>query len=49
MLLKSDTIPESLVDALVTPERYDAALSQVTLDPEVDALWTDQWIAFTAG
>ena len=49
MLLKSGTIPESLVDALVTPERYEAALSQVTLDPEVDALWTDQWIAFTAG
>lgn len=49
MLLKSGTIPESLVDALVTPERYEVALSQVTLDPEIDALWTDQWIAFTAG
>jgi len=49
LLISSGTIPESLIDALVTPERYDAALSQVTLDPAVDALWLDQWTAFTAG
>lgn len=48
-LLAGGTIPESLVDALVTPEKYASGLAQVTLDPAVDALWLEQWTAFTAG
>ena len=49
LLIASGTIPESLIGALVTPEKYDAGLAQVSLKPEVDALWLDQWTAFTAG
>jgi spermidine/putrescine transport system substrate-binding protein len=49
LLISSGTIPESLIDALVTPEKYDAGLAQVSLEPAVDALWLEQWTRFTAG
>ena len=49
LLISSGTIPESLIDALVTPEKYDAGLAQVSLEPTVDALWLEQWTRFTAG
>ena len=49
LLISSGTIPESLIDALVTPEKYEAGLAQVSLEPAVDALWLDQWTRFTAG
>lgn len=49
LLISTGTIPESLIDALVTPAKYDSGLAQVSLEPEVDALWLDQWTAFTAG
>lgn len=49
LLISSGTIPESLIDALVTPEKYKTGLAQVTLQPEIDALWLEQWTAFTAG
>ncbi|MEY4129212.1 MAG: spermidine/putrescine-binding periplasmic protein, partial [Actinomycetota bacterium] len=38
LLISSGTIPESLTDALVTPEKYKAGLAQVSLEPAVDAL-----------
>jgi spermidine/putrescine transport system substrate-binding protein len=49
LLISSGTIPESLTDALVTPEKYKAGLAQVSLEPAVDALWLEQWTRFTAG
>ena len=49
LLISSGTIPESLIDALVTPEKYDAGLASVSLEPTVDALWLEQWTRFTAG
>ncbi|MFM8249509.1 MAG: spermidine/putrescine ABC transporter substrate-binding protein, partial [Acidimicrobiaceae bacterium] len=49
LLISSGTIPESLIDALVTPEKYDAGLAQVSLEPAIDALWLEQWTRFTAG
>jgi spermidine/putrescine transport system substrate-binding protein len=49
LLISTGTIPESLIDALVTPEKYDLGLAQVLLEPAVDALWLEQWTAFTAG
>ena len=49
LLISSGTIPESLIDALVTPEKYDAGLAQVSLEPTVDGLWLEQWTRFTAG
>ncbi len=49
LLISSGTIPESLVDALVTPEKYDAGLAQVSLEPAIDGLWLEQWTRFTAG
>ncbi len=49
LLISSGTIPESLVDALVTPQKYETGLKPVTLEPAVDALWLEQWTAFTAG
>jgi spermidine/putrescine transport system substrate-binding protein len=49
LLISTGTIPESLIDALVTPEKYDSGLAQVLLEPTVDALWLEQWTAFTAG
>ncbi|MEY4115311.1 MAG: spermidine/putrescine-binding periplasmic protein, partial [Actinomycetota bacterium] len=41
LLISSGTIPESLTDALVTPEKYKAGLAQVSLEPAVDALWLE--------
>ena len=49
LLISTGTIPESLIEALVTPEKYDAGLAQVLLEPAVDSLWLEQWTAFTAG
>lgn len=49
LLISSGTIPESLIDALVTPEKYDAGLAQVSLEPAIDGLWLEQWTRFTAG
>lgn len=49
LLISTGTIPESLIDALVTPEKYDAGLAQVSLEPTTDALWLEQWTRFTAG
>ena len=49
LLISSGTIPESLVDALVTSEKYDAGIAQVSLEPTADALWLEQWTRFTAG
>ena len=49
LLISTGTIPESLIDALVTPEKYDAGLAQVSLEPTADALWLEQWTRFTAG
>ena len=48
-LLSSGTIPESLKDSLVTPEKYDSGQRLVSLTPDADALWLDVWAAFTAG
>jgi hypothetical protein len=42
-------IPDSLTDALVTPERYAEGLRFHSLDPSVDAVWNDVWATFTAG
>ena len=42
-------IPDSLTDALVTPERYASGLRFHSLDPAVDAVWNDVWAGFTAG
>jgi spermidine/putrescine transport system substrate-binding protein len=42
-------IPESVLDALVTPERYESGLRMYSLEPAVDALWNDVWAGFTAG
>ena len=42
-------IPESVLDALVTPERYESGLRMHSLEPAVDALWNDVWAGFTAG
>jgi spermidine/putrescine transport system substrate-binding protein len=49
LLISSGTIPESLTDALVTPEKYDVGIAQVSLEPTADALWLEQWTRFTAG
>jgi spermidine/putrescine transport system substrate-binding protein len=49
LLISSGTIPESLTDALVTPEKYDLGIAQVSLEPTADALWLEQWTRFTAG
>ena len=49
LLISSGTIPESLMDALVTPEKYNAGLAQVSLEPAIDTLWLEQWTRFTAG
>jgi len=48
-LVSAGAIPESLVGALVTPERYAAGKRLVSLAPEVDALWLDGWTRFTTG
>ncbi|MFM7524979.1 MAG: PotD/PotF family extracellular solute-binding protein [Actinomycetota bacterium] len=48
-LASAGAIPESLVGALVTPERYAAGKRLVSLAPEVDALWLDGWTRFTTG
>ena len=42
-------MPETLANALITPEQYAAGNRAVALTPEVDALWTDVWANFTAG
>ena len=49
LLISTGTIPESLIDALVTPEKYDSGLAQVLLEPAIDSLWLEQWTRFTAG
>lgn len=48
-LLANGTIPESLKDSLVTPEKYASGQRLVSLNPDADALWLDVWAAFTAG
>lgn len=48
-LLSTGAVIESLVDALITPERYASGQRLIALDPAVDQLWLDQWTAFTAG
>ncbi len=48
-LLSSGAIPETLIDAIVTPERYASGQRLVSLSPDADALWLDVWAAFTAG
>jgi spermidine/putrescine transport system substrate-binding protein len=48
-LVSAGAIPESLVGALVTPERYSAGKRLVSLAPDVDALWLDGWTRFTTG
>lgn len=49
VLVDAGNVPESLVGALVTPERYSAGKRLVSLSPEVDALWLDAWTQFTTG
>ncbi|MEY3680638.1 MAG: ABC transporter substrate-binding protein [Ilumatobacteraceae bacterium] len=49
LLIDRGVIPDSLVDALVTPTRYDDGLRLVTLEPAVDTLWIDAWTTFTSG
>ena len=48
-MLSSGGIVESVADAVVTQERYEAGARLVSLEPEVDALWNDVWTTFTAG
>ncbi|MEI7883630.1 MAG: extracellular solute-binding protein, partial [Actinomycetota bacterium] len=48
-LLANGTIPESLKDSLVTPEKYASGQRLVSLNPDADALWLDVWASFTAG
>ena len=48
-LLSTGAVIESLVDALITPERYASGQRLIALNPAVDQLWLDQWTAFTAG
>ena len=48
-LIERNGLPESLLDALVTPARYESGRRLVRLTPEVDALWIDAWSEFIAG
>jgi len=48
-LINAGAIPDSLVGALVTPERYASGKRFVSLSPDVDALWLDAWTRFTTG
>jgi len=48
-LIERNGLPESLIDALVTPERYESGQRLVRLSPEVDAIWVDVWSEFIAG
>ena len=48
-LIEWEYVPETLANALITPEQYASGNRAVALTPEVDALWTDVWANFTAG
>lgn len=48
-LVEAGAIPESLLSALVSPETYASGKRLVSLTPEADALWLEQWTRFTAG
>lgn len=49
LLIERNGIPESLLSALVTPDRYRSGRRLVNLAPEVDEMWIDVWSEFTAG